>query len=183
MVPPTATPCRCRSKTCSGTGFLTGVTSIAAGDSYSLALTTTGLFVWRRNYSGQLGNGPTPGGPLPVAGVNFQPSTVSFGGTPEAALTASGNNWSVTVPPAAPGFVDVLATANVFGGITAAIPATVTRNAGTFSYVAAVLPAGQAPSLAPTGLSDAGLPLGTVVIAVGVRVLALLTVRRRNQRS
>lgn len=49
-----------------GSGFLTGVTEIAAGGSHSLALSSAGVFAWGYNDMGQLGNGSDTASSTPV---------------------------------------------------------------------------------------------------------------------
>ena len=64
---------------------LTGVTQIAAGDAFSLALTSDGsVWAWGYNGQGQLGNSSTTGSAVPVrvaglTGVTQIAAGIEFG--------------------------------------------------------------------------------------------------------
>jgi alpha-tubulin suppressor-like RCC1 family protein len=85
-----------------GTGFLTGIVAIAAGDNHSLALRNDGVvFAWGYNDSGQLGNGTTStlAGPLPVQVLQLTGvSSIAARGNHSAALCTYGerlgSRWS-----------------------------------------------------------------------------------------
>jgi alpha-tubulin suppressor-like RCC1 family protein len=86
-----------------GLGFLTGVTSIDAGNFHSIASTSTGaVFAWGYNSNGQLGNGSTTNQNEPVqvlAGVQGSGyltgvSSVSAGQAFSTALATSGSAFA-----------------------------------------------------------------------------------------
>ena len=170
-----------------GSGVLSGITRITAGQYHSVAVGNGGsVYAWGANGYGQLGNGSTSNSSTPVLSANFEPVSVTFGGVVATNLVATGFNWSVTTPAGSAGSAAVLATANIFGGITAATPATATWNAGTFTYAAGIPPATSSPAsspagtLAATGASTALLPAGIAVFAIGLSLLALAAFRRRK---
>ncbi|MGO8669787.1 MAG: RCC1 domain-containing protein [Capsulimonadaceae bacterium] len=82
------------------TGYLTGITAIAAGGDFSLALRSDGCVVgWGSNFWGQLGYGsggfdtanhPTP---VPVQDLT-NVTTISAGGNHSLAIDANGNVWA-----------------------------------------------------------------------------------------
>ena len=80
-----------------GTGFLTGVTEIAAGAWHTLVSTSTGVYAWGNNDSGRLGDGTTTNRltPVQVVGVGgtgtLGPATALAGGYFHS-LAISGNN-------------------------------------------------------------------------------------------
>lgn len=76
-----------------GVGYLTGVTSIAAGAWFSLAVTADGVVAWGFNGSGQLGDGTTTDRPTPVAVVGTNGSGSLTGVT----KVAAGNYHSVAL--------------------------------------------------------------------------------------
>jgi alpha-tubulin suppressor-like RCC1 family protein len=164
----------------SGQGNLASVTAITMGYQSSYALTNSALYAWGNNDSGELGNGtretssPIVPNPTPLLSANFQPVSVVFATTPATSLSASGNTWNVVSPAGATGPVTVTATANVFGGSVAATPATVSWNAGTFTYEPALANT-SSPDLLPAGV------LAGVVLLGGLTLL--LGVRRHNVRS
>lgn len=156
-----------------GSGNLSNVTEISAGYQSMYAQTNAGLFAWGKNDAGELSDGTLIRRTTPVLSANFQPATVVFATTAGSALTASGNSWAVTAPAGAAGQVAVTATANVFGGTTAASPATVSWTAGAFTYEATLANTGS-PDMLPFGLASAG----AVLLGVG-----LLLALRRQQRK
>lgn len=166
---------------------LTGVSSIAAGENFSLALTLTldGVLGWGGNDDAQLGvgGGNSSSTFAPVLGVRFQPLTATFAGVAGTGLGNSGITWNVTSPAGNDGVAAVLATASLFAGTTPATPATVSWNAGTFTYLTATPATPAAPAapaeIAKTGLSLAPLPLGATVLALGLGLFALTAHRRR----
>lgn len=81
----------------SGSGFLTGVTSIAAGYDHSIALTPAGVFTWGKNDAGQLGDNTTADRSRPVqvlalTGTGFLSGVTSIaaGGSHSLAVSAGG---------------------------------------------------------------------------------------------
>lgn len=151
-----------------GSGNLSDVTAVVSGYQSSYALTNSGLFAWGKNDAGELSDGTLIRRTTPVFGANFQPASVVFANATGTALTASGNSWSVTAPAGATGQVAVTATANVFGGTTAASPATVSWNAGTFTYEAALANTG-APDMLPLGLAATGTVVLGAVLLIALR--------------
>lgn len=156
-----------------GSGNLSDVTAIMSGYQSTYALTNTGLFAWGKNDEGELSDGTLIRRTTPVLSANFQPASVVFATTAGSALTSSGNSWTVTAPAGAAGQSAVTATANVYGGTTAASPATVSWNAGIFTYEAALANTGSSDVL-PLGLASAG--------AVLLGAALLLTLRRQQQK-
>lgn len=156
-----------------GSGNLSDVSAIVVGYQSAYALTNSGLLAWGKNDAGELSDGTLTRRTTPVLSANFQPATVVFATTAGSSLTTSGNSWTVTAPAGAAGQAVVTATANVFGGTTAASPATVSWNAGTFTYEAA---------LANTGSSDM-LPLGLASAGAVLLGAALLWALRRQQQK
>ena len=151
-----------------GSGNLSDVTAVVSGYQSSYALTNSGLFAWGKNDAGELSDGTLIRRTTPVFSANFQPASVVFANATGTALTASGNSWSVTAPAGATGQVAVTATANVFGGTTAASPATVSWNAGTFTYEAALANTG-APDMLPLGLAATGTVVLGAVLLIALR--------------
>ena len=80
----------------SGLGFGSGVTAVAAGDTYSMALKSDGtVLAWGNNASGQLGDGSAPtdhATPVPVSGLGVGSGVVKIigGGTHSFAITSDG---------------------------------------------------------------------------------------------
>jgi alpha-tubulin suppressor-like RCC1 family protein len=153
------------------TEFLSGVTSIAAGGTHSVALTPTGVTAWGDNRNGQLGDGSSTTRWTPVLSANFQPLTATFAGTAGTELSNTGNIWSVTTPTGAAGSAEILATANIFGGTVAASPSTASWSAGTFTYVAAAplpdpivtFPAVNFAAGGATTVTATGFPANTLI--------------------
>jgi alpha-tubulin suppressor-like RCC1 family protein len=86
-----------------GAGFLSGITAVAAGQAFTVALTASGnVYTWGDNSSGQLGIGTTGGThttPVEVEGVGGSGYlsgivAVSAGANFTVALTASGNVYT-----------------------------------------------------------------------------------------
>jgi alpha-tubulin suppressor-like RCC1 family protein len=154
---------------------LTGATSIASGLGHSLAVNPTGVYAWGDNARGQLGSGTTTGSSTPALSANFQPFAATFAGVAATQLSNANNIWTATTPAGDEGTAEILATASLFGGTTAATPATVTWSAGTFTYNAA--------TLAATGLSPTTLPIGVAVLALGLGLLTITTHRRRTKQQ
>lgn len=78
-----------------GVGYLTGVTSIAAGAWYSLASTPDGVVAWGSNGSGQLGDGTTTNRSTPVYVVG----TGGTGRLTGVTKVSAGNNHSLALTP------------------------------------------------------------------------------------
>ena len=170
-----------RVKDVAGSGFLTGITNVAAGTLHTVAVSSDGsVYAWGYNVQGQLGDGSNTRRLAPVLSANFQPVSVTFGGVAATNLVATGYSWSVTTPAGSAGSAAVVATANIFGGLVAATPATATWNAGTFTYAAGIPPATSSPAgtLAATGASTALLPTGIAVFALGLGLLTAAAFRR-----
>lgn len=79
-----------------GLGAGSGVTAIAAGDTYSMALKSDGsVLAWGNNKSGQLGDGSAPtdhASPVPVSGLGVGSGVVKIvgGGTHSFAISSDG---------------------------------------------------------------------------------------------
>lgn len=152
-----------------GAGFLTGVTSLDGGWSGSTAILNGQVVAWGFNGTyGQLGDGTVTDRLEPVLSANFQPGTITLGSLSPITPTVSGNMWSVVTPAHSPGAVTLTGTANIFGGTTAATPSTVSWNAGTFTFEAALAQTGTSHSL-PFGLAATGLLLLGVSIRLVLR--------------
>ncbi len=83
-------------KDSSGSGYLTGVTAIAAGDYHSLALRSDGtVWSWGRNYEYQLGDGTNTVRLLPVQVGGLSGITaIEGGGYFSFGLDGNGNPWA-----------------------------------------------------------------------------------------
>lgn len=157
-----------------GQGNLTTATSIDGGEYYSLAASPTGVMGWGQSYSILFGDGGAVSSSLvPVLAPNFQPDSITVDSMAPITPTVSGNAWSFTTPAHSAGVVTLTATANVFGGTTAANPSSVSWNAGSFTYEAA---------LAKTG-STSLLSLGLASAAAVLLGVALLLALRRQQKK
>ncbi len=89
----------CSSSPCSATPLqvpgLSGVTSVAGGGDYSLALSQSGtLYAWGDNSYGQLGDGSTTPSTSPIQVSNLTNVTVIAAGTHSMALTGSGQVYA-----------------------------------------------------------------------------------------
>jgi alpha-tubulin suppressor-like RCC1 family protein len=83
-------------KDTAGTGYLSGIVAIAAGDDQSLALKSDGtVWAWGQNTYGQLGDGTTINmlTPVRVVGINSVAS-VSAGNSFSVALKYDGTVWT-----------------------------------------------------------------------------------------
>ncbi|WP_280796708.1 hypothetical protein [Aurantimicrobium minutum] len=138
-----------------GTGHLTGVSSVGTTyDSASAVLTNGDIVSWGANQYGQLGNGVNGGSPLPAMGPNFRPTSIAFDGTPGTSLSASGSSWNVTTPAHAAATVNVVGTADLYGGLVIA-GAPVSWTAGTFEYLAAASAPVSSPTPTPSASTSA----------------------------
>ncbi len=82
-------------KSSGGTGFLTGVTNIAAGYGFSLARKSDGtVWTWGYNGTGELGDGSTVNRLTPVQVFITGVTAVSGGGWHSMALKADGTVWT-----------------------------------------------------------------------------------------
>ena len=82
-----------------GTGFLTGITAIAAGNTHSVALQSDGtVWTWGNNANGQIGDGTNTTRLLPVQVSGFGPGSgvvaVSAGNNHNLALKLDGSVWA-----------------------------------------------------------------------------------------
>ncbi len=86
-----------------GTGYLTGITAIAAGISYSMALKNDGtVWSWGLNTNGQLGNGSTTSSSIPVQVKDTNDGTgylagitaIAAGSSHSLALKNDGTVWA-----------------------------------------------------------------------------------------
>jgi alpha-tubulin suppressor-like RCC1 family protein len=80
----------------SGVGNISGVTNVAAGAFYSLALMSNGTVAgWGQNAAGQLGNGSNTDSAVPVSVINLPAVTaISAGFSQTLALTSAGAVWA-----------------------------------------------------------------------------------------
>lgn len=152
-----------------GAGFLNGVTSLDGGWSASTAILNGQIVSWGYNDTyGQLGDGTRVDRSSPVLSANFQPGLISVDSLAPITPTVSGNAWSFTTPAHSAGVVTLTATANIFGGTTAANPSSVSWNAGSFTYEAALAKTGST-GLLPLSLASAGAVLLGVALLLALR--------------
>lgn len=127
----------------SGTGNLTGIKSVAAGETHSIAVTTTGLmYAWGYNSKGELGNGTTTSTVRPVKvslPVGVTVTAADAGTELSVALTSSGQalawGWNNS------GQLGDSSTTNRTAPVTVSLPAGTTATA---------VAAGRAHSLSVT---------------------------------
>jgi alpha-tubulin suppressor-like RCC1 family protein len=132
-----------RVRAVSGTGNLTGIKSVAAGETHSLAVTTTGLmYAWGYNSKGELGDGTTTSTVRPVKvslPVGVTVSAADAGTELSVALTSSGQalawGWNNS------GQLGDSSTTNRTAPVTVSLPAGTTATA---------VAAGRAHSLSVT---------------------------------
>jgi hypothetical protein len=144
------------------------VTGISVGTYRTMAMTPSGVYGWGYNDFGEIGDGTITEQWTPVLGANFQPGSVYFGSTAGTGVASSGQLWSATSPAGHAGLSSIAAVANVFGGTTAASPATVSWNAGTFTYEAALANTGP-PNMLPFGVASVGALLLGAGLLFGLR--------------
>lgn len=79
-----------------GSGYLTGVTSVAAGRYHSLAVMSDGtVWTWGRNSDGELGNGTTTASSTPVQAIGLTGVIAVAGGQFHSlALKSDGTVWA-----------------------------------------------------------------------------------------
>jgi len=87
---------RVQVKGLSGSGFLTGIKAIAAGEGHSMALKTDGtVLCWGRGTSGQLGNNDTTNNRVPVQAIFTSPILkIASGGEASLAIDSDSYVWS-----------------------------------------------------------------------------------------
>jgi alpha-tubulin suppressor-like RCC1 family protein len=141
---------------------------ITAGEYNSFVIENGNLISWGRNTRGTLGDGTTTDRRNPVVSVNFEPASVVFATSAVTSLSASDNTWFVVSPSGVIGPSTVTATASLFAGSVAATPATVSWNAGTFTYEAALANT-SSPDLFPAGVMVGVVLLGGLTMLLGVR--------------
>ena len=149
-----------------GTGRLTNVIGVDGGEYFSVAVGPKGVFAWGRNNGGFFGIGNTTNSRIPVLSANFQPASVTFAGVAGTSVSSSSNMWSVTSPAGSAGNASIIATANVFGGVSAATPSSTSWTVGDFTYVntsTAITPV--APG-ANASIPVTGLPIGSSALLV-----------------
>jgi alpha-tubulin suppressor-like RCC1 family protein len=139
------------------TGDLVGATHLSVGAYHALVLYGDGVTAWGGNSKGQLGRGGTVPSDSPVLSAHFTPGSVAFGSTSGTGFSPSGNIWTATSPAGAAGTVDVIGSANIFGGSIAAASPVVSWNAGTFTYVVASSPSSSSSS-SSSGSAGSGSP-------------------------
>lgn len=162
---------------------LSGVTFIAAGGT-PIAIVGSGgsstTRAWGYNATADLGDGTTISRNAPVLSANFVPTSLSFGNALGLNPSLANGSLTATSPAGVAGTVALTGTANVFGGTAAASPATVSWNAGSFTYLAPSSNGSSSGSanLAATG-ADPSLPLAVAVLTL-LAGAALLRTRRRG---
>lgn len=147
---------------------------ISTGPFASYISTDEGILVTGTGVFGLLGTGNTTSTNSLTLGPNFQPVSVQLGAGNTITPTVSGNSWSFVTPAGSPGPVNITATSAVFGGSVAASPATVSWNAGQYTYV-------DPPTLAATGETEPSLPLtlgGIMALLAGIVVLSFQRANR-----
>lgn len=157
----------------SGSSPLENILDYSAGNRVTSVLTPSGIMTCGDNHNGQFGNGNVVNSTRVVLGPHFVQTGFTIGQNLAENLLISGDILTGTTAPSAAGVVNVTGTANVFGGTTAATPATVSWNAGTFTYEAALANTGSA-DLFPFGLASAG----AILLGAGL----LLALRRQQNR-
>lgn len=157
-----------------GSTPLNDIQSISGGNRATNIVTPTGIVSCGYGYFGQFGNGSTDDSSRVVPGPRFVATGVDFGSTQGLDFADVAGTLTVTAPPGNAGVVDVIGAANVYGGSVAATPATVSWNAGAFTYEAALAKT-SSPDLFPAGV------LAGVVLLSGLTVL--LAFRRLRVRS
>jgi LPXTG-motif cell wall-anchored protein len=156
-----------------GSAPLTNVLSISGGNRTTNIVTPSGIHSCGFGYYGQFGNGSTVDSARVTPGPRFEATGLSFGGIAGGSFVSSTGTLTALTPPGAVGAVNVIGTANVFGGTLSATPATVSWNAGTFTYEAALANTG-APNNAPL-LIGSGI---AVLLGIGL----LFALRRENRK-
>lgn len=149
------------------------VAEVSAGAEFVIFTTSGFFYTAGRNNNGQLGQGTITADTntqnySPHLSGNFQPGSVLFGTLAGSSLSSTGDQWSVVSPSQGTGTVNLVGTANVYGGTTAGTPATVSWSAGTYTYEAALANTGSAVII-PLGLVSAGAVLLGVVLLVALR--------------
>jgi len=112
-----------------GAGTLSGVTAIAGGGLFSIALTSSGtVYAWGSNSNGQLGNGATTDSPTPVQAAGVSGATAIAAGYQHSLALAAGKvyAWGAnasgqlgngsTTDSASPVLVSGLSTATAVAG-------------------------------------------------------------------
>jgi hypothetical protein len=151
-----------------GNGNLQTPIFVEAHSAESWVIVPDGVYGWGGNFSGALGTADSLQRNLPVLTVNFQPTSLNFGTNPGTALSFSGNQVTAISPAGTAGAATLSGTSSLFAGSTAAIPATVSWNAGTFTYEPALANTGSS-GLLPSALGSAGAILLGLVLLVGLR--------------
>lgn len=149
-----------------GTGRLTNVIGVDGGEYFSVAVGPNGVFAWGRNNGGFFGIGNTTNSRIPVLSANFQPATVTFAGVAGTSVSSSSNMWSVTSPAGSAGNASIVATANVFGGVSAATPSSTSWSVGDFAYVNTTTAITPVAPGANASIPVTGLPIGSSALLV-----------------
>lgn len=165
-----------------GSGNMSGVIHFSSGWAHSAIVTDAGIASMGRGSAGRLGNGALVDQNVPVLGPNFAATGVAFGTQVASISSITGFLATVTSPPGSAGQVAVIATANVFGGTTAATPATVSWGAGTFTFVdpaPSPSPSASSSSSASPSVSSSHSPVGSQtagenLAATGVGTIGLI---------
>lgn len=170
-----------------GVGNMTGVIQFSSGWAQSAVVTDAGIASMGRGSAGRLGNGANLDQAVPVLGPNFAVTSVTFGSQAASVSSVSGSHVSVITPAGSAGQVAVSGVSNVFGGTTAASPASAVWIAGTYTYTdipasqSSPLPTNSGSALANSGSSNVipGAIAGIMFLLVGAAGLAI---RRHVQR-